>query len=167
MTLLYDIQPCMLVDRYTAVCRGEMAAGDLPAWLSSAFHTVQEYLKRVRVTPAGPPFARFTFLNDMVAVEAGFPLYKEIACANPVELSTLPDGQAVVATHVGRYEDLQHAYEAIHEWLHAHRFTAAGPHWEVYYTDPSAEPDPSQWRTDVVQPYRTTSAPTFEEEGRR
>lgn len=31
----------------------------------------------------------------------------------------------------------------------------AGPHWEVYYTDPNVQPDPTRWRTDVVQPYRT------------
>jgi AraC family transcriptional regulator len=156
MTLVYNIQRVTLADRRTAVCRGELPAHALPGWLASAFHTVTDYLNRTHAEPAGPPFARFTFLNDVVAVEAGFPVSQEIAGANPVEPSALPDGPAAVTTHTGRYEDLDSAYAAIRNWLDAHHYAAAGPHWEVYHTDPNVEPDPTRWRTDVVQPYRTT-----------
>jgi hypothetical protein len=30
----------------------------------------------------------------------------------------------------------------------------AGNAWEVYLSDPSAQPDPATWRTEIVQPYR-------------
>jgi AraC family transcriptional regulator len=30
----------------------------------------------------------------------------------------------------------------------------AGAPWEVYVTDPGAEPDPSKWRTDIFFPVR-------------
>jgi effector-binding domain-containing protein len=155
MTLVYDINRRNLADRFTAVCRSEMPAPALPGWLASAFHAVADYLNRAQLEPTGPPFARFTFLDDMVAVEAGFPVREEIPGADPVEPSTLPDGPAAVTTHIGRYEDLDRAYAAIHKWLDAHGYAAAGPHWEVYHTDPNAEPDPTRWRTDIVQPYRT------------
>jgi effector-binding domain-containing protein len=156
MTLVYDIKRRTLIDRYTAVCRGEMPPTALPGWLANAFHAVADYLKGARVEPIGPPFARFTFMDGVVAVEAGFPVREEIAGSPPVEPSALPDGPAAVTTHIGRYEDLERAYTAIHTWLSGHGYTAAGPHWEVYYTDPNAEPDPARWRTDVVQPYRNT-----------
>ena len=64
------------------------------------------------MNPVGPPFARFTFLGGVVAVEAGFPVAGD-----------------------------------------SRERPTAGPHWEVYYDDPNAEPDPSRWRTDVVVPY--------------
>ena len=155
MTLVYDVQGRTLAHSYTAVCRGEMPAPALPAWLAGAFHAVTDYLDRTHAERAGPPFARFTFLDRVVAVEAGFPVREEIAGAGPVEPSALPDGPAAVTTHAGRYEDLDRAYVAIHDWLESHHHAAAGPHWEVYYTDPNVEPDPTRWRTDVVQPYRT------------
>jgi effector-binding domain-containing protein len=153
-TLTHEITTTVLTDRYTAVVRGEMPIDELPAWLSRVFHTVQDYLVRERLNPTGPPFARFTFLGQVVAIEAGFPVPREVAGDGVVEPSTLPDGPAVVTSHRGRYEDLETAYLACRAWLDHHGYEPAGPHWEVYYTDPRREPDPACWRTDVVVPYR-------------
>jgi effector-binding domain-containing protein len=36
----------------------------------------------------------------------------------------------------------------IGDWGHE----PAGPMWEVYWTDPSAEPNPSTWRTEILIP---------------
>jgi effector-binding domain-containing protein len=154
MTITYEIGARALPDQNTAVQRGEVPAVELPDWLANAFRTVHKYLQRIGTSPSGPPFARFTFLADSVAVEAGFPVSKRVPGDTDVQPSVLPGGQAAVTTHIGRYEDLDKAYQAIQAWLDKHGFVPAGPHWEVYYTDPSADPDPSRWRTEVVAPYR-------------
>ena len=154
MPTTYEIADRTLVDQYTAVVRGEMVATELPGWLKEAYRGVGEYLSRTHVNPSGPPFARYTLLDEVVAVEAGFPVPFEVAGEASVEPSTLPDGPAAVTTRMGRYEDLAIAYRAVHRWLDEHGLVPAGPHWEVYFTDPFAEPDPSRWRTDVVVPYR-------------
>jgi len=156
MAITYEVMDRLLADQDTVVVRGEMAPQDMPGWLAAAYRDVVEYLGRVQVSPSGPPFARLTFLPDVVAVEAGFPVSREVAGEGRVEPSRLPGGPAGVTTHIGRYEDLTSAYEAVHRWLGDHGRSPAGPHWEVYFTDPNAEPDPSRWRTDVVVPYRTT-----------
>jgi hypothetical protein len=96
--MTYEIQDCVLTDRFTAVCRGELPIGDLRAWLAGSFHAVEEYLSGTATAVAGPPFAR----------------------------------------------------------LGAHRYASAGPHWEIYHDDPDTEPYTGHWRTDVIQPYRTT-----------
>ncbi len=155
MVITYEITDRILLDQYTAVVRGEMPAEDLPAWFAETYRSVYEYLGRAHVLPTGPPFARYSFLEGVVAVEAGFPVPWEVAGEGPIEPSTLPDGHAAVTIHMGRYEDLPMAYEAVHHWLREHGRAPAGPHWEVYYTDPNAEPDPTQWRTELVVPYRT------------
>jgi effector-binding domain-containing protein len=154
MTITYEINSRVLPGQYTAVERGEIARQELPGWLGAAFRAVIDHLQRIGVPPIGPPFARFSFLVDTVAVEAGFPVPGEIAGDARVEASTLPGGPAAVTSHTGRYEDLDKAYLAISDWLAKRRYTAAGPHWEVYYTDPRTEPDSSRWRTDVVVPCR-------------
>lgn len=76
-----------------------------------------------------------------------------------VEPSALPSGTAAVTTHLGRYEDLEAAYRAMREWVTSRGYEPAGPLWAVYYTDPSAEPDPGRWRTDVVLPCRPPAIP--------
>jgi effector-binding domain-containing protein len=150
----YHIRRSALTDRYTAVVRGEIRRAEFAEWLAAAFGAVYGYLRHKGLPPSGPPFARFTFIGDVVAAEAGFPVSREISGDGHVEPSTLPDGQAAVTTHMGRYEDLDQAYEAIRSWLAGNGYEAAGPHWEVYYTDPNVAPDPRRWRTDVVIPYR-------------
>lgn len=156
--LTYLVTPRTLTDRYTAVVRGEVPADELAAWLGGVYRTTAGYLDRIGVTPAGPPFARFTFLGDLVAAEAGFPVPGEIPGDGLVEPSRLPGGNAVVASHWGPYEGVEQAYRACHAWLDEHGYEPAGPHWEVYHTDPAQEPDPARWRTDVVVPYRDPRA---------
>ncbi|MGE5827885.1 MAG: GyrI-like domain-containing protein [Micromonosporaceae bacterium] len=151
--LTYQVTSTVLSDCYTAVMRCERPASELPAWLSSVFGRVSDYLAREGVKPAGPPFARFTFLGHLAAAEAGFPVPREIPGDGVVEPSTLPDGPAAVATHYGHYRDVEMAYRACRAWLDDHGYDPAGPHWEVYYTDPGTEPDPARWRTDVVVPF--------------
>lgn len=153
MITTYEIVSRDLAAQITAVVRGEMPVAELGDWLADTYRAVQGHLERIGMNPIGPPFARFTFLGGVVAVEAGFPVAGEIAGNGRVEPSTLPRGLAAVTTHVGRYEGLSAAFDAVHGWLNEHGYMTAGPHWEVYYDDPNAEPDPGRWRTDVVVPY--------------
>jgi effector-binding domain-containing protein len=155
MIMVYEIDDRVLDEQVTAVVRGEMPAAELPGWLAGVYRDVQSYLRRVGVDPAGPPFARYTFFRDVVAVEAGFPVTRLVGGEGLIVASRLPGGHAAVTTHAGAYEDLDKAYHAVEAWLEAHDRVGAGPHWEVYHTDPAAQPDPAAWRTDVVAPYRT------------
>lgn len=154
--LTYDIDVRVLPARYTAVVRGELPPEELPAWLAGVFHVVWGYLRDAGIPRTGYPFARYTFLRDAVAVEAGFPVACEVPGDGVVEPSLLPGGPAAVTTHLGGYEELDQAYAAVHGWIRGHDREPAGPHWEIYYTNPDAEPDPARWRTDVVVPFRAS-----------
>lgn len=154
MAKLYQITTKGLDRQPTAVMRTELPVQEMGRWLATCYATVHEHLRRVAVAPVGPPFARFTFLGDLAAVEAGFPVEREIDGDGRVEPSALPGGTVAMTTHLGRYEDLEDAYAAIRGWIADHGYKATGPHWEVYFTDPTADPDSRHWRTDVVAPYQ-------------
>ncbi|HEU4425141.1 MAG TPA: GyrI-like domain-containing protein [Pilimelia sp.] len=155
MTMLtYEIQKVDLKHRYTAVVRAELPGDELAGWMLGAFGAVKDYLERVGVAPSGLPFARLAFLGETVAAEAGFPVPGEIEGDGLVQPSTLPDGPAAVVTHVGPYDGLAETQLAVRHWLDEHRFVPIGPHWEVYYLDPAALPEPACWRVDLVQPFR-------------
>jgi AraC family transcriptional regulator len=144
----------VLSDRLTAVVRGEITPEALADWLEDAFDAVRRHLRVVGIAPAGPPFARFTVLGDVVAVEAGLPVTQEVPGDGQVEPSILPNCCAAVTTHWGPREDLHQAYEAVRVWLARQGCAPAGPHWEVYYLDPGVEADPRRWHTEIVVPYR-------------
>lgn len=153
-TLTYQIETRTLAAQHTAVVRGEMHRDELPAWMAATLATVRDYLRKAGVPRVGAPFARFSFLSDAVAVEAGFPVPYEVAGDGLVEPSMLPWGPVAVVTHVGDYTHLAQAYHAGRAWLRDHGRVMSSPHWEVYRTNPLAEPDPGRWRTDLVLPYR-------------
>jgi effector-binding domain-containing protein len=154
LTITYEVTSREMERQHTAVARGEMPVGEMSMWLPEAYHAVFDHLQRAGVDAVGPPFARFTFLGETVAVEAGAPVATEAAGDDRVEPSALPSGPVAVTTHYGRYEDVGNALDAVTGWLGVRGLEPAGPHWEVYFTDPNAEPDPGRWRTDVVVPYR-------------
>jgi effector-binding domain-containing protein len=126
----------------------------LPYWLDGAFGVIYRYLRDNDIATAGPPFARFTSIGDVVAVEAGVPTTTEIPGDGHIEPSVLPSGCAAVGTHWGHQDDVGHTVESVTNWLARQGCVPAGPHWEFYYTDPRLEPDPRRWRTEVVVPYR-------------
>jgi effector-binding domain-containing protein len=45
------------------------------------------------------------------------------------------------------------AYDAIEAWIIDQGGQPEGPALEFYHTDPDEEPNPSNWRTEIVQPY--------------
>ena len=65
----------------------------------------------------------------------------------------LPAGPVAVTMHIGPYDAMEPAYAALASWVGDRGGQLAGDPWEVY-SDPEQRPDPSTWRTEIVQPYR-------------
>lgn len=151
----YEIETQTRTGQPTAVMRATLPVDGIGPWLAQAFGGVIAALGAQGTEPAGPPFARFHRLDEgRFEVEAGFPATAPIDDAGAVIASSLPAGPAACTTHIGPYEDMEPAYAAIAEWMAARDLEPAGDPWEVYFSDPAAEPDPATWRTDVVAPYR-------------
>jgi AraC family transcriptional regulator len=99
----------------------------------------------------GPPFARYAF-NGGVGVEAGVPVAAPRPDNGDLVMSLLPATEAAITCHMGPYDRLEDAYDALEKWIHDHGFERNGLHWEVYLTDPQAQPDPVRWQTIVLMP---------------
>ncbi len=154
----YEVESRPLAEQDTAVEYATLPASELGAWLGKAFGEVASYLQRKGAGPAGMPFARYRIAGDgRFDVEAGFPASTPTSGEGDVEPSDLPAGLAAVTVHVGSYDSIAPAYDALQQWVHEHGRQPAGDPWEVYLTDPSADPDPRAWRTEVVLPYTPAS----------
>jgi effector-binding domain-containing protein len=145
-----------LPEQDTAVEVATISVGEIPAFIGRALGEVAGYLQRKGAGPAGMPFARYHRLDDgRFEVEAGFPATTPTSGEGDVEPSELPAGPAAVMTYVGPYDAMEPAYGELLAWVRDRGGEPAGDPWEVYLTDPEAEPDPSTWRTEIVMPYRS------------
>ena len=156
---LYHIYTEFRKAQVTAVARAVLPVAEIDPWLDKTFAAIAGLLAAQRAGPAGPPFARFHSLGGgRFEVEAGFPARGLIEGGGEAQPSGLPGGPVAVTMHIGPYDQLESAYQALEWWVSENGGELAGDAWEVYFTDPSTEPDAAAWRTEVVQPYRKVSA---------
>jgi effector-binding domain-containing protein len=152
---MYRVERRTLTAQPTAVVRGKMSVPEIGSFLGHAYGTVAAHLERLGVGIAGMPFARYRHLGDgEFEVEAGFPVLLAIGSEGEVEACSLPGGPAAATWHTGPYGQMGPAYEALEDWVEQHGAAIEEPAWEVYYSDPTEQPDPTSWRTELIQPFR-------------
>lgn len=157
---MYQISTRLLERQPTLVMRAKLRVDKMPEFMGHAYGGVAEYVERHRLEYAGMPFAIHRLLDEVThefEVEAGFPISEDpgdVPGDSDVEVSSLPGGNAAVVTHTGPYDQMGPAYDAIATWIADNGHDPEGLAWEVYHSDPVAEPDPSTWKTEIIQPYR-------------
>jgi len=128
--------------------------GELRAFLTAAYSRVPAATAQQGLGLDGPPYARYRFQKDgTIDVEAGFPVRGVIAPTGDVAPGTLPGGHVVSTLHVGAYDQVAGAYDALETYLSKNGYEPAGAAWECYLDEPDV-PEP---RTKVYQPARRLS----------
>jgi len=116
---------------------------ELPALMLS----VLEEITSKGAMCAGPPVALYydeEFNMNEVDVEAAWPVNDKSLVNN-----TLPAGKTASVMHVGPYNTLEKAYEALFGWINENGWRAVYPIREVYYNDPRDTP-PDQLATEIM-----------------
>ncbi len=138
-----------------AAVRSLVAAEDVPDFMSDALSLVAAALREAGIAPAGPPLARYFARgpNDL-EMTAGFPVAEPFLGAGVVQPGELPAGRAAVATHIGPYEGLEVAWNALRERAGALGHALGDDPWEIYFIGPGSGVDEAAWRTELVWPLR-------------
>jgi hypothetical protein len=86
------------------------------------------------------------YLDGEINMEIGQEVAAPFSNTGELVCSSTPGGEVATTAHIGPYDLLGKAHEAIRQWASDHKRTFAGPNWEIYghWTD-----DPTQLRTDV------------------
>jgi len=151
MAVDYDLVE--LSPQATAVVRTRTTIDEISTFFDKAFHAIMAQLTAEGIQPVGPPFGYYPAQPaGTFELAAGFPVASPITGNDEVEPDELPGGRAVVAIHLGPYETMEATYTDLIATLGADGVELAGNMWEVYLTDPSAEKDPSHWKTRIVWP---------------
>lgn len=135
--------------RHAAVVHVAGAASELPSLLGKAFELTMAQVQASGAQVAGPPFARYLGFGDRIEAEVGFPYIGKLSPTEQVYDAVLPPGRAVIATHVGPYEEIGAAWHRLERWLLAQGLSLASAPWESYLSGPE---DPGQPVTQIVFP---------------
>jgi effector-binding domain-containing protein len=127
-----------------AIVRRRAAGGALKAVIPEACGDVWARARAHGVDRPGRLIA--LYLDEVINIEVGVEVNQAFAGFEDLPRSETPAGRVAAVTHIGGYDGLPGAHQAIRIWCkqHGHRF--AGPSWEIYghWTD-----DLTKLRTDL------------------
>jgi effector-binding domain-containing protein len=139
-----------LPERHVATIRAKVKLSQIGGTLAVVIPEVMGHLAQCGVMPQGPPFTRYhSFDGDQIDLEAGFPVPEPIEETDRIKARVLPTGKVARTWHIGHYNKLGETYQRIEDWLAENGIESRDVRWEVYWTDPGRERDPSKWRTQV------------------
>jgi effector-binding domain-containing protein len=140
------VQPCKL-----AAVRREVAPGEVGSAWGPAVGKVWDF---IRSQPGLRTDGHNIFLyhhstqpGAPILCDFGVEVTRRFETAGEVYATETPGGEAAVAVHLGPYDRMNEAYNAIDRWMAANRRESAGHSWEIY-GDPT--PDPAHTETTVV-----------------
>lgn len=148
-----DFEVVTLEPQSAAVVRAEVPMSEIRSVFDRGFPLVIEAVREQGVQPTAPPFGYYPRMpGETVEVAVGFPVSGAFEDRGEVVAMDLPGGRAVRGVHVGPYDALEQTYGELIAWAQEQGLELAVGMWETYLSDPSAEPDPSTWRTEITWP---------------
>jgi effector-binding domain-containing protein len=156
--MTYDVSMSTEKGRHLAVTRFDArpAVDDMGQKSAAAFGTVAGYLARIGVPVAGPAVSVYEMEGDLFHVAAGFVVEGPFEPGEGVEPLQMPEREVMTTTHVGPYDELGKAYDALKQAARAQgrEVEETGLMWEEYWSGPEAPPE--ETRTVVFWPVKPT-----------
>jgi effector-binding domain-containing protein len=119
---------------------------------------IDEVEAALAVTYHGPAFLACpvpdgTADDELVEIEAGFLMTgiprDDIVAAEPCEVREVSERRAISTVHVGPYEEIGAAYDALNAWMAENGEKADARCDEIFFTRPDRVP-PAEYRTELV-----------------
>lgn len=126
---------------------------DIGGKLGMAYGRILMHVSKSGGKPTMMPLSRFYGeVNGEFDMAAAIAVEEPVKGDGDIASEELPAGKAVTAWHVGHYDKLPETYTRVTQWAADHGHELSGQAWEIYWTDPAAEPDFNKWQTQIFMP---------------
>jgi effector-binding domain-containing protein len=136
-----------------AVIRLTIPRHEIRAVMGPGIGELMSTLAAQGITPSGRWLTHHLKMDPGIFdFEIGVPIPRPVAPTGRVTNGALPAATIARTIYRGPYEGLPTAWPELDAWVAAHGRRPAGWLWEQYITDPSLNPDPSSWQTELNRP---------------
>lgn len=127
---------------------------EIPQVMAACFALLGEAFARAKAVPAGPPLSHYLDYDARWSTfEVGFPicpLHAEALRDAGLAIGETPAGKVMQGRHVGPYDTLHLAYDAMTNAMHRDRLEGTHDMWERYLSPP--ETPPAEVETEIMWP---------------
>jgi effector-binding domain-containing protein len=117
--------------------RTRVPVKNLPEALGQAYMAIGQYLESLGKAPAGDPFVAYYNMDmEDLDTEIGFPVSGIDQGKGEIKYREIPAGKFATCLHVGPYNELGAAYEALTGWVNEEGYEVSGTVYEFYLNDP-------------------------------
>ena len=136
--------------------RKHSPAQELPQVIPQTCGTIMQYIGQSGHHAIEDAFVAY-YNMDMrnLDVEIGFTMNQELPAKDNIRRGSIPAGKAASVLHVGPYNGLGAAHDALHRWMAEKGYESATGYYELYLNDPQKTP-PEALRTEVFTLLKTS-----------
>jgi DNA-binding transcriptional MerR regulator len=137
--------------------RAAASLSEMDTTMPAALRELYSYLERVGLHAAGPAFCAYPYPEASAgdfAADACVPLDTPVQGEGRIQALELPAGPIAWTVHVGPYEELPLAFEAVLSWIYERGHDITGPLREMYRVGPGSGQAPDGYVTEVAWPIR-------------
>lgn len=153
----YDVKIKLVAPQPILSIHAATSLAGMDAAMPLAIEELYTYLEYRGISAAGPDFCAYPYpegCTDAFAATACVPVESPIEGEGRVVADVLPASPVAYTVHIGPYEELHLAFEAVLKWIHEHGHEITGPLREIYRIGPRSEMAPDAYVTEVTWPIR-------------
>ena len=151
----YRVEETQLADVPVLGIRVKTNLAKISEDIGRCFGAIYGYAGPSGLIPAGPPFILY-FTMEMAEefeMEVCAPVIGQGKGGGEIEYHTVAGGKFVTTKHIGPYDEIGGAYEALITYAKDKSLAITMPAREVYLTDPNQVKSPAENVTEVLIPY--------------
>ncbi len=129
---------------------------DIGKALGQLLPEIAQHLGSKGIEHCGMPLSIWYDCTDGVYdMDAAIPVLTPVDGKGQIRADQLPGGRAATVIYTGHYNGLPGAWSEFMQAMKNEGLEGSGDPWEIYLTDPEAEPNPKKWQTELVYPLKS------------
>jgi effector-binding domain-containing protein len=153
----YQVRVRELAAQPVVSIRSHSSTAEMPVFFKGAYSEIFSLLGELGIRGAGVPFSVYhdpEFRDDDVDMEVVVPVSEPAEDRGRVRAYVLEAGAVATTLHLGAYDEIGAAYQAVVDWILSHGHEMAGPPRECYLVSPNETSNPAEYRTEILWPIK-------------
>lgn len=157
LSVLGPIEPSVLPAMNAIVIEASGTMDQFGEQMAELFPRLAAEQEAKGLEMAGPPFSHYLSYDEETGVAqylVGIPITGKAKNSGDIKFKSYKEMPVIQAVHTGPYEGLHQSYGKLMEYVEDNAIDLKMEAFEIYLTDPMAEPDVTRWQTLIAMPLK-------------